>query len=198
MRVMTDEKRDAILAAAWQVFGEKGFEGTAISDVSDRIRGSKATIYRYFKSKEELFAAALEQALMEWIDGAFERLSSTGNLRQRLLEFGRRYLETRLSTEMITIDRALITAAERSSLGIELWAQLIEPRWRRFAEVLDQEMTSGHLRPADPYMAAMHFRGLIEADMLERRLHGDAAFTADQIENALVSGIEVFLRAYAP
>ena len=56
MRVMTDEKRSAIVAAAWGVFREKGFEGTSMSDVCERVRGSKATIYRYFKSKDELFA----------------------------------------------------------------------------------------------------------------------------------------------
>jgi hypothetical protein len=44
----------------------------------------------------------------------------------------------------------------------------------------------------------MHFRGLVEADVLERRLHGDAFIEAVQVEAAVNDGVEAFLRAYAP
>jgi len=199
MRVKTDARRQAIVAAAWETFRERGgFERTTMSEISDRAGGSKATLYSYFKSKEELFAAALEQTMRERTEEAFERVAGTGELSGRLLDFALAYLEMRLEPDMISVDRALIGEAERSELGEMLRAQFVLPQWQRLAAVIEQEMAAGRLRKADPYRATTHFRGLIEADLVERRLHGDTKITPQEIKDAVSYGVEVFLRAYGP
>jgi len=198
MRVKTDTKRREIVVAAWEVFRAKGFEGTSMSDVAERLGGSKATLYRYYSSKEELFAAALQQALEEQGDEAFEKVSREGDLRGRLLEFADAYLKFRLTPEMIGVHRQMIATAEHSGLSAVLRAELIDPHWRRFAKVLEHEMAVENLRKADPYLTGIHFRGLVEADVLERRLHGERLVTKDQIKAAVEQGVEAFLRAYAP
>lgn len=198
MRVKTEAKRREIVATAWEVFRSKGFEGASMSDVADRLGGSKATLYRYFSSKEELFAAALEDALKEQSDEAYEKVSREADLRRRLLEFADAYLKFRLTPEMIDVHRLMIAGAERSDLSAVLRAAFIDPNWRRFTSVIEREMAAGHLREADPYLASIHFRGLIEADVLERRLNGERLVTSAQIETAVEQGVEVFLRAYAP
>jgi AcrR family transcriptional regulator len=48
------EKRDAILAAALELFVERGFHGTAVPEVAARAGVGAGTIYRYFVSKEAL------------------------------------------------------------------------------------------------------------------------------------------------
>lgn len=77
-------------------------------------------------------------------------------------------------------------------------AELIEGQWRRLAEVLEREMHASGLRSADPYTAAIHFRGLVEGDLLERRLHGEPSVKEDEIGAAATAGVNAFLRAYAP
>ena len=198
MRVKTDAKRREIVATAWEVFRSKGFEGASMSDVAERLGGSKATLYRYYSSKEELFAASLEEALKEQSGEAYQRVTRGGDLRERLLEFADTYLKFRLTPEMIGIHRVMIASAERSDLSAVLRAEFIDPNWRRFADVIEREMAAGHLRKADPYLASIHFRGLVEADVLERRLSGERLVTSAQIETAVQQGVEVFLRAYAP
>ena len=198
MRVKTDAKRREIVAMAWEVFRAKGFDGASMSDVADRFGGSKATLYRYFSSKEELFAAALQQALEEQGEDAFQRVSREGDLKERLMEFADAYLKFRLTPEMIGVHRLMIATAERSGLSAVLRAELIDPLWRRFAQVLELEMAAGRLRKADPFLTGIHFRGLVEADILERRLNGERMVTKDQIEAAVEQGVEAFLRAYAP
>lgn len=106
-------------------------------------------------------------------------------------------MEMRLAPDMIGADRALIAQADRSDLGVSLLRRLIVPQWEKLAAVLKQEMSTGRLRNADPYQAAMHFRGLTESDLLERRLHGDETITARDVKIAATSGIEAFLRAYS-
>lgn len=198
MRVRTDARRKAITGTAWAVFRENGFERTTMSEISDRVGGSKATLYSYFKSKEELFAAALQQAMAARSDEAFERLTGAGDLAERLTDFARAYLEARLTPDMVSVERAMMTEADRSDLGDVMRTQFIVPHWRRLAAVLEQEMAAGRLRRGTPYTVALHFRGLIEADVIERRMHGDRTVTPEQIEAAVKEGVEAFLRAYAP
>lgn len=198
MRVRTDERRQSILEAAWKVFRANGFERTTMSEISEKVGGSKATLYGYFQSKEQLFGATLEEVIGDQSEAVFSAMSAEGELRSRLLAFARGYVQARMTPDMLAVERALISEGERSDLGERLRMRFIQPHWRRFASVLDQEMEAGRLRRSDPNLAALHFRGLVEVDLVERRLHGDPSVTAHEIETAAVSGVEAFLRAYAP
>lgn len=198
MRLKTDERRRAIINAAWEVFKASGFERASMSEISERVGGSKATLYSYFKSKDELFAAAMEQAVRARLDDALERTGQDGDLRVRLTDFALVYLDVRLAPDMIGADRALIAQADQSDLGMVLLRRFVIPEWEKLAASLGQEMDAGALRRAPPYQAAMHFRGLIELDLLERRLHGDTSIGAEDVKAAVAAGVDAFLRAYAP
>jgi AcrR family transcriptional regulator len=56
-----DEKRDAILAAARSVFAEKGYEGSTIADIAKEAGVAAGTVYLYYASKTDLFAALSQQ-----------------------------------------------------------------------------------------------------------------------------------------
>jgi AcrR family transcriptional regulator len=197
MRVKSEEKRREIVAKAWELFKKDGFERTTMSDISVRVGGSKATLYGYYDSKEQLFAAALEQVIRDPADEVFALLARPGKLKTRLLNFGRALLDARLSEDLIAVEQALITEARRSELGELLRARFVQPQWRRLAAALDREMVGGQLRKADPMLAAWHFRALVEADLVERRLHGETHITAHEMKAAVDTGVDVFLRAYA-
>jgi len=53
-------KRDEILAAARDCFGERGYDRATIRDIAARASVDPALVLHYFGSKEQLFAAALE------------------------------------------------------------------------------------------------------------------------------------------
>jgi AcrR family transcriptional regulator len=63
-------RREDILNAARQVFAERGFRGTTIADIAEAAGIALGTIYLYFKSKDDVFAA-LSQRLGELISEAF-------------------------------------------------------------------------------------------------------------------------------
>lgn len=48
------EKREAILAAALELFSERGFHGTAMPELAEKAGVGAGTIYRYFEGKEAL------------------------------------------------------------------------------------------------------------------------------------------------
>jgi AcrR family transcriptional regulator len=56
-----DRKVQDILAAAAEVLSERGYHGLNLDEIADRLDLTKATLYHYFRSKEELVSASLEQ-----------------------------------------------------------------------------------------------------------------------------------------
>jgi AcrR family transcriptional regulator len=60
---LTERRREEILAAATGVFARRGYAGTDLQDVADRLRVGKGTVYRYFPTKEALFLAAADRGM---------------------------------------------------------------------------------------------------------------------------------------
>ena len=55
-------RRDDILAAAGQVFGEKGFQGAQVAEIANAAEVSLNSVYGVFKGKEELYEAVISNA----------------------------------------------------------------------------------------------------------------------------------------
>lgn len=53
--------RDEILDVAYEAFAEKGYRGTSLADVANRIGVTRPALYYHFKSKEDLFKAVYER-----------------------------------------------------------------------------------------------------------------------------------------
>ncbi len=58
-------KREAILAAALELFSERGFDATPVPRVAERAGVGAGTIYRYFRSKEELLNAVYRRCKLD-------------------------------------------------------------------------------------------------------------------------------------
>ena len=63
-----DEKRKKILKYAAKIFAKKGYEKTSLEEIATRLKLSKASLYYYIKSKDELLfliqMEAIEQVLI--------------------------------------------------------------------------------------------------------------------------------------
>lgn len=62
----TTNKREAVMAAALELFVERGFFGTAVPDIADKAGVGAGTIYRYFASKEVLVNEIYRAEKMRW------------------------------------------------------------------------------------------------------------------------------------
>ena len=60
----TASRRDIILKEATNLFCHGGYSGTRMTDIANAIGVTKPVVYRYFKSKEDLFEAWLEHELI--------------------------------------------------------------------------------------------------------------------------------------
>lgn len=84
MTAETDERRTRILAVAQEVFAEQGFRSAEVKTVAQRAGVGKATIYKFFESKEELLLTIVEENLNDLRDLALKHLISSGPPLERL------------------------------------------------------------------------------------------------------------------
>ena len=55
---LPEERKQEIIETALGLFSEKGYDNTTIQDIAERMNVAQGLCYRYFKSKQEIFAAA--------------------------------------------------------------------------------------------------------------------------------------------
>lgn len=63
-----EESRQRIIVAAIEIAGERGYEGTSISAVSDRSGLPASSIYWHFKDKDDLLAAVIDHSFARWLE----------------------------------------------------------------------------------------------------------------------------------
>lgn len=194
MRTKTDEKRREIVAAASAQFEEEGFERTSMAAIAARAGASKATLYGYFKTKEQLFAVAMTEALEDYAASFIDKLDPARPLDRALVEFGEAYLRFILSDQLLSIHRATLGNPDLARLGPELYEFGPMRAWRAVADFLDAHMRAGALRSTDPLRAAFHLKGLLEAGMVEPALQHVPPFFP--IEDAAADAKMIFLDHY--
>ena len=68
-KTITEERREQILTAALKCFAKRGFHQTSMAEVCAEAKLSPGSVYRYFRSKEDIITALAEaehQALASW------------------------------------------------------------------------------------------------------------------------------------
>jgi AcrR family transcriptional regulator len=130
---------EAILRATLELLAEKGFRATSMDAVAARAGVSKATIYRRWKSKEELVEELLEAlvALVQPID--------TGNPREDLLATGRAVMAS-AAPGMKLLMALAGEAVVNPEFGEVFREKLVAPRKAQIRRFLERAVETGELR----------------------------------------------------
>ena len=103
-----DLKKD-ILSAAKELFTSKGFEATSIRAIAEKIEYSPATIYLYYKDKNEI-VHALHQDGFNLLLNHFSKIDFTQSAFDRLIALGKSYME--FAVEHPDVDQLIISLKE--------------------------------------------------------------------------------------
>jgi AcrR family transcriptional regulator len=197
-RTSPEARRQEILEAAANVFLAQGYEAGAMSEVARRLGGSKETLYRYFATKQALFAAVVEEGAARHGRLIFSEFSESSDLAFDLARLGRALLTFVSSDEHLALRRAVIAEAGKSALGKRYFEQGRRAALERLTARLAKAMGEGRLRRADPWTAALHFRGLCQSGLYDLRLERVIEdLTPEEVSRAADDAVDVFLRAYA-
>lgn len=192
MRARTEKKRLEIVQRGAELFEELGYERTSMAAIAARVGGSKATIYNYFRSKEDLLRAVLDREVNDEADRLMQAFLSEKDLRSGLIHLGISYLNGHAART------ASIRTVANQPIAQEFYENVLRPAWQRLANRFATMMEEGRLTFADPWVVAMHWKGLNEWDRLERHLlctnPGD---NASEVVNAATAAADAFLKVYA-
>jgi len=152
--------RGAILEAAERIFADEGLEGARTDAIAAAAGVNKALLYYYFRSKEELYRAVLEDYVADFNRNALEVLSSEGSARSVLL----RYIN--LQFDFIGAHRHHGPLFQRMLMADEkTWVRLARehglPRMKALLEVIERGMRTGELRRMDSFHIAISLVSLI-------------------------------------
>ncbi len=197
MRVKSDEKRQAILDIAKEAFSQQGVSATSMSHIAKQLGGSKATLYNYFNSKEEIFAAVMESSATEQISNAFLSLDVNRCVRTSLLEFGYNFLDSILTPDAIAIYRMAVSEADRSEIGRHFYNNGPKKGWTHLSEYIALQIAKGQLRDCNSWIAAMHFKALLSGEYVEQ--YAFAAIekpSQEQIKKTVEQAVNAFMTLY--
>lgn len=200
MRVRTEAKREAILEAASHVFLESGFEGASMAEIAARVGGSKATLYGYFGSKEDLFVEVIHGAAKRHVDRIFAALENdSDDLPLALQRFGERTLVVLCQESAIQARRAIIAESGRSDIGVRFFEGGPKKGMAELGRFLALQMEQGKLRQSDPIVAAHHLMALLESETITPRLFGiEKKLSQAHIREAVSRALETFLGGHQP
>ncbi len=195
-RQVASEKRAAILAAAMALFGELGYHGTSLARVADAANVSKATLFKQFPTKDDLFAAIVTDY---WDAGqGTERIPSPGDPRAGLTLFGTRYAELLVQEQMVGLHRMVIAEAPRFPELARMQFDLGKaPFFDQVRSYLEAETEATGLAVADATTAATQFLGMISNVVLwPRLLLVDFKVTSADISRVVDEAVETMLARY--
>ena len=179
-----------IIRAAQASFADRGFDGIAMDDLARTAGASKATVYLYYGSKQELFQAAVEDLLATLPPPSELTSRITGDgVEERLLVVARRLNRLYSGASFELIRRALASDIP-PSLRERIWEMAGKP----YFDAIDEAM--GAIAGLGDRSATIHFIALIAGpETLRSRWSGSAAAPAD--EASLRDAVRVFVRGHA-
>jgi AcrR family transcriptional regulator len=189
------DRRQTILQAARASFMEHGYAATSMSAIAADLGGSKTTLWSHFPSKEELFAAVLEEEIGRFRAELLATLELSGGLEETLRAFCRALLAKISKPDSIRLHRIIAAEAGRfPELGRIFYERAPRQTQQRLAAFLADAMARGALREADPLLAAQQLLALLQARLYAFRLWnvGETVEPEAEVEAAL----DTFLRAY--
>jgi len=140
-----------LLAAALELFVEKGYAATKAEEVARHAGVSKGTLFLYFASKEELFKAVVRDSIAgrfpEW-NAEFEAFS--GSTAELLRHFMTMWWARVGATKASGITKLMMSEASNfPELAAFYQKEVIEPGYELIRRILQRGVERGEFRPID-------------------------------------------------
>jgi AcrR family transcriptional regulator len=199
MRVKTEERRQAILAAAAEEFQATGFHRTSMASIAARAACSKVTLYGYFETKDQLFFEAVVAATAHQFADLYLLLESTEPARDVLATFGERFIALICDDQVKALRRLVMTAAAEgeTALAQRCYDEGPKVALQVCAAYFTKVHERGELQIAAPGLAGNQLRALLEAEWLDSLLYGEQVKPSKRrIRESAQRAVDAFFAIY--
>lgn len=195
----SQDRRTRILRAAAALFIERGYAGVSMGDVLAEVGGSKATLYRYFADKADLFKSAVEMLIDERSRPLRTFRPGDSEVAETLTAFGRHFADIVLAPEAIALHRLITAEAERvAGIGRTFFAHGPSFGSAVLGDYLRGQVEAGTLRLDDPVLSSSQLYHAMLGDLQMRLLTSAGPVTPDEIDRNIANAVTTFLRGARP
>ncbi len=187
-------RRDEILAAARRVFAARGFRGTTIADIAEEAGIALGTIYLYFASKEEVFAA-LNQQLHAMIVAALTQPSAATTIEDTVHALVGNVFEVCEGNQDLI--RLVVLNTDRESEVTKRLRAADDQRIRPITETITRAMELGQIRSGDACIMTKLTTGLVSIALYQAFVVEDGK-SAATYRDMCADMIASYLRPPAP
>jgi AcrR family transcriptional regulator len=196
IRMSAEDRRAAILDAAFRLFSERGFHGTTTRALAEAVGVTEPVLYEHFKSKRDLYAAIVEAKSREGMARGYpllEPLAKAKDDRALFLALGRFVIQS-LTEDHAYTRLAYSIAVEDPELGRIFYERQGCAR-DAIAGYIAGRIRDGAFRSIDPYIAARALLGMIIQHgfsrmlYLDRFVETDDAAVVEQMVDLFLGGI---------
>ena len=165
-------RRDAILAAARKVFARKGYEGATIADIAKEAGVAAGTVYLYYASKTDLFAA-LNAQFFHAIQTALIEAEAPPDVRRGTRARIRAVFEA-CANHRDLVRLVFLNPDPRTEVARRM-KTADEARHRPLAELLQGGMGAGSVRQGDAMFYARLITGLVTSALYQCFVQSDGS-----------------------
>ena len=164
---MAKDTKERILEAALEMFSQKGYAGTNIRELTASLGLVKSSMYRHFKSKEEIWNTLLDEMIAYYGArfGSPENLPPIPDSLEGLVEMTRHMTDVTIRDEKIIMTRKLLSIEQfRDDRARDLATKhFLTGLKEMFTHIFTGMMDKGLLRKDDPAMLAFAYTAPISA-----------------------------------
>lgn len=197
-RSKSEEKRQAITAAATKLFTELSFSQTSMDKVAKEAGVSKQTVYSHFGSKDELFVDTISQkcAAHKMDDLASHKLDDP---EEALLTIAFSFLELVLSKEAVAMHRTCVAESESYPHVSRLfYAAGPKKALSEVTKCMAEFNKRGLLNIPEPRFAAVQFIAMVKGEIcMQTDYNIEQRVDDETVKNYVHHSVAMFLRAYA-
>jgi TetR/AcrR family transcriptional repressor of mexJK operon len=190
-------KAESILAAAQRIFVASGFGAASMDAIAREAGASKATVYAYFASKEELFGAVVARESERYAEGLNAGELDPGDVKASLRIIAERFLRLLLSPDVIAMNRIIVGEVARFPVLAGVFWQAGPERIRVQVEgYLRRAADAKALQLPDARLAAGQFAALVRGELHFRALLGLGLVDEAALVAAAESAVATFIKAF--
>ncbi len=172
-----------IIEVAKQVFIEKGFAETSMSDIAARVGINRPMLHYYFRTKERLYTTIFEQIVPTIVPAVLEIILQDKPAEQRITEVVDVYFATMESEPLLPLFLVREIQRDTSHFLMTLKKLEVDEYVARLRQIVRDEIDRGNVRPITLEYMFYNFYGLIFAPFLARPLT-DIIFPKTEEEKA--------------
>jgi AcrR family transcriptional regulator len=194
------DRPDEIVAAAFEVFGEKGFAAARLDDIAARAGVSKGAIYLYFATKEDIFQAVVEQGVAPNLQNlALLAAANPQSFPDLLRTFAKMMAHMASTTPLGGIVKMVIGEARNFPELARVWHdRLIVPALGALSAAITAAQARGEIRPGDPRLYAVSLISPLLVGVIWRETFTPIGAEPFDLPALMEQHVETLLRGIVP